>query len=415
IGDFGAGSVVYQDSDAALDVVHLLYATASIVGVKPAVDAAAEGLGVQRLAASLAYLQPPALTRRERHAVTKPSKLLAELREQVATVTDTAMPEPVKIRRLGVRQILTVVLVLMFLSALVPLLTGIDYAQIWASLANTIWWIALLSIIAGQIAFVPQGTAMMSAVGRPIPLRPMTILQPAVAFISFAVPGMAGRVTMESAFLFKYGIPPAVSVTKGAVDAFSGFLVQVVVLILAFATGSITLAKPDSTSTATAPTSDSVPWAIIAVVVALAIATVVVVLRVKKVRDRVVPQVKSAWGAMAEVMRSPRLALGLLGSQVAVQLLWGAALWIALLSLGVHLNILTCTAVVVATALLQGLIPVPGGIGVSEAVMSAFLIPLGVPGAVAVGAIVIWRVSTFYLPAVEGFFASRYLQKRGYL
>ena len=116
-----------------------------------------------------------------------------------------------------------------------------------------------------------------------------------------------------------------------------------------------------------------------------------------------------------EVLRSPRLALGLIGSQVAVQLLWGAALWLALLSLGVHLSILTCTAVVVATSLLQGLIPVPGGIGVSEAVMSAFLVPLGVPAAVAVGAIVIWRVATFYLPAIEGFFASRYLQRRGYL
>lgn len=84
-------------------------------------------------------------------------------------------------------------------------------------------------------------------------------------------------------------------------------------------------------------------------------------------------------------------------------------------SLGVHLSLISCTAVVVATSLLQGIIPVPGGIGVSEAVMSAFLVPLGVSGAAAMGATVIWRVATFYLPAVEGFFASRYLQKHGYL
>ena len=153
----------------------------------------------------------------------------------------------------------------------------------------------------------------------------------------------------------------------------------------------------------------------IAVVVLLAVATVVVVLRVKKIHDRVVPEIKNAWEALLEVFRSPKLAFGLLGSQLAVQLIWGLALWIALLSMGVHLCLISCTAVVVATSLLQGIIPVPGGIGVSEAVMSAFLVPLGVPSEIALGATIIWRVSTFYLPAIEGFFASRYLSKRGFL
>lgn len=37
------------------------------------------------------------------------------------------------------------------------------------------------------------------------------------------------------------------------------------------------------------------------------------------------------------------------------------------------------------------------------------------PVAVAMGAIVIWRVSTFYPPAIEGFFAAKYLQEHGYL
>lgn len=414
LSEFDSGSVVYRDSDAALDIVHLLFATAAAVGVEQSVAAAAEGLGTDRLAAALGYLQPPALTSRERRSVKGSSKLLGQLRDQVASVTGTEIPEPVKLRRIGVRNIITIVLVLLFLSALIPLLTGVDYAQIWASLQGARWWVVLLSILAGQLAFIPQGTAMMSAVGRAIPLRPMTILQPAVAFISFAVPGMAGRVTMESAFLYKYGIPPTVSVTKGAVDAFSGFLVQAVILVLAFLTGALTVAQPTSGSTSGSG-STSVSWAIVAVVVVIAAAVVIAVLKVQKIHDRVVPEVKNAWGALTEVLRSPRLALGLLGSQLAVQLLWGLALWLALMALGVHLSLISCTAVVVATSLLQGIIPVPGGIGVSEAVMSAFLIPLGVSSDVAVGATVIWRVATFYLPATEGFFASRYLQKHGYL
>lgn len=413
IGEFGNGSVVFKQSEACLDVVHLLFATAALLGPERAVEAAQAGLGNDKLAECLGYLQPPALTARERRSVKGSTKLLKALREQVSKVTEIEPPEPVKLRRISRKGILTLVLVFMFASALIPLLTGVDYAAMWASLETAIWWLAIVAVVMGQIAFIPQGTSMMCAVGRPIPLRPMTILQPAVAFISFAVPGMAGRVAMESAFLYKYGIAPAVSVTKGALDSFSGFIVQAVILVIAFLTGALTL--PQSSSNSSSSSSSSGSWVMIAVVVLLAVATVVVVLRVKKIHDRVVPEIKSAWEALLEVFRSPKLAFGLLGSQLAVQLIWGLALWIALLSMGVHLSLISCTAVVVATSLLQGIIPVPGGIGVSEAVMSAFLVPLGVPSEIALGATIIWRVSTFYLPAIEGFFASRYLSKRGFL
>jgi uncharacterized membrane protein YbhN (UPF0104 family) len=338
--------------------------------------------------------------------------LLGELRAEVSATTGAPIPEPIRLRRLGPRQVLTIVLGLLFLSALVPLLTGIDYNELWASLQGAQWWLAALAVLVGQLAFVPQGTAMMCAVGRAIPLRPMTILQPAVAFISFAVPGMAGRVAMESAFLYKYGVAPTVSVTKGAVDAFSGFLVQAAILVIAILTGSLTLAPAGDGSTGA---SRSVSWGILAAAVAVAAVVVVVVWRVPRIHQRVVPEVAKAWQALVEVLRSPRLALGLLCSQLAVQLLWGLALWTALLALGTQLSLISATAVVVGTSLLQGIIPVPGGIGVSEAVLSALLVPLGVSAAVAMGAAVIWRVATFYLPAVEGFFGSRYLQRNGYL
>ena len=175
-------------------------------------------------------------------------------------------------------------------------------------------------------------------------------------------------------------------------------------------TGALTLAPGSTTgSTPTAPS-----WAVIVLIVAVALAVVIVVWRVDTVHNRVVPELKKAWAALAEVLKSPRLALGLLGSQLAVQLLWGSPCgWRCC-----HWESISVSSRAPLSWLpphSAGLIPVPGGIGVSEAVMSAFLVPLGVPGAVAVGATVIWRVATFYLPATEGFFAARHLQKRGYL
>lgn len=413
ISDFADGSVVFRDADSALDVAHLLFATAGAFGPEVAAAAALDGIGAEKLSTSLAYLQRPAFSKHEWNSVEDPGQVLKDIRAQVAEVTGSEVPEPIKLRRVSLKDILTIVLVLLFLSALIPLLTGVDFAQVWSSLSGATWWLALLALLAGQVAFIPMGTSMMFAVGRAIPLRPMTILQPSCAFMNFAVPGMAGKIAMESAFLYKYGIAPAVSVTKGAVDTFGGFLTQLAILIVALLTG--TLIIDSSTTSPTGGGGKSVSWVVVAIVVLIAVATIIAIIKVPKLHDRVVPVVKSSWGALVEVLRSPKLTLGMIGSQFLVQVLWGAALWLGLRSLGFQLSLISCTAVVVATALLQGLIPVPGGIGVAEAVMTAFLVPVGVPADIAMGATIIWRVATFYLPATQGFFTSRYLQRRGYL
>jgi uncharacterized protein (TIRG00374 family) len=91
-------------------------------------------------------------------------------------------------------------------------------------------------------------------------------------------------------------------------------------------------------------------------------------------------------------------------------------LWILLRSVGVgDVTIAVAFAVTVATNLLAGLVPIPGGIGVAEAVMTSWLVLVGVPEAPAFAVTVLFRMFTFYIPAVEGFFAVRWLEKGGYL
>ena len=409
IGNFSAGSLRFRDHDAQLDVVRLLFGLASLVGADRAVGTAQQGLGVERLGASLAYLQTPALSSRERRQADKVSRALKDLRARVVEVTGVDAATPVKLRRLGLRDVLTLTVLLLFLGALMPVLAGVDYAQLWAELQRASPGLLVASVILGQVAFIPQATAMMFAVGRSIPLRPMAVLQSAIAFISFAIPGVTGRVTMNAAFLYKYGVPPAVAVTQGGIDGFSGFIVQVFMLVLGVATGTVSFDFAASSSS-------DLNWALVlTAVVVLAVATILTVWKVKRLHDRVEPVLRSVWRALADLVRSPSRALGLFGSQLLVQVLWGLILWLALYAMGTRLSLVSCTVVVVATCVLQGVIPVPGGIGVSEAVMTGLLVPLGVSSDVALAATSVWRVSTFYLPAVEGFFASKWLERHGYL
>jgi uncharacterized protein (TIRG00374 family) len=66
-------------------------------------------------------------------------------------------------------------------------------------------------------------------------------------------------------------------------------------------------------------------------------------------------------------------------------------------------------------SLFGGLIPVPGGIGVFEAGLTAGLTAFGVPPAIATAAVLTDRLVTAYIPPVFGYISINWLTKRDYL
>ena len=128
------------------------------------------------------------------------------------------------------------------------------------------------------------------------------------------------------------------------------------------------------------------------------------------------PVLKEALGSVTSVLSEPRRALTLLASNFLGRLALGFTLWIILRAVGVDdISIPVALTVTVATNLLAGLVPVPGGVGIAEAVMTSWLVLVGVPEAEAFAATVVFRMWTFYVPAMEGFFAMRWLESRDYL
>ena len=61
---------------------------------------------------------------------------------------------------------------------------------------------------------------------------------------------------------------------------------------------------------------------------------------------------------------------------------------------------------------LGSIIPTPGGLGAVEAALTAGLTAAGVPGAVAVSAVLLFRLLTFWLPVPLGWTAMNYLERR---
>jgi uncharacterized protein (TIRG00374 family) len=365
-------------------------------------------MGEERLVEALPYLQVPAVNGSIRKLVEDPKALVSSLTEAIVTKAGVERPAPVELRRVTWQSLAVVVLLLLVAFAVIPLLFEIDYAQIWDVLQAADWALIALAGIIGQAQFFPSATATMFAVPAALPFWPLVTLQTASQFISLAIPSSAGRVAMNAAFLHKFGVSVTVALAQGAIDGFSGFLVQAAILIVVLLTGNVDLGLEIDPS--------DVPWLIIlAIVVGLIVLAVVVILRVEKLREKVVPILSQAWGALMVVLRQPSRALGLLGSNFVYWNTLGLTLFVLLEAVGSPVSYGEALFVAAGTSLLAGFMPVPGGVGVAEATMVALLATFGVDQSVALAVTAVYRVATFYLPALEGMFGTRWLRRNDYI
>lgn len=406
--DLSLGSLAPGEDDRAGDVVELLFSLALLVGAERSVTTALRGLGSEGLVSALPYLQTAALSADSRNQVDKPKQVVKELTGLVLEKTGAEKPEPVEIRRVSLKTVLMLGLILLIGSALIPLLTGVDYAEIWAVLQGADWALVILAVLIGHTQFFPSATSTMFAVTTKLPFWPLLILQTASQFISLAIPSSAGRVAMNAAFLHKFGVPVSAAVAQGAIDGFSGFLVQAVILVLVLLTGDVDLGLEIDPS--------DVPWLLVlAIVAGIALVVVLVIWRVRRIREKVAPVIRQAWDAWKAVLRKPSRAFGLLFSSFVYWNVLGLTLWILLEAVGTPLHYGSALFIAAGTSLLAGFMPIPGGVGVAEATMAALLGTFGVDQSAAFAVTATYRVITFYLPAFEGLFGAHWLERNDYI
>jgi uncharacterized protein (TIRG00374 family) len=95
--------------------------------------------------------------------------------------------------------------------------------------------------------------------------------------------------------------------------------------------------------------------------------------------------------------------------------LFGLSLWMTAFAFGWTLPYMSVLVIYVIMALLGGLLPIPGGVGVSEAILTAGLVAIGVDQTAAFAIAVTFRVASAYLPPVWGWFSLQWLQRNDYL
>jgi uncharacterized membrane protein YbhN (UPF0104 family) len=410
--DFRGGTATPTADRLRADEAQLLVTTVLAVGVDDAVAAASAAIGPERLAAVLPFVQVPALTAHQRTQVRQARLDLDDVRERAAQIAAVETVELEKLRRVTVRSVVQVAMLVVAFFALSTAMAGLDFADLWAQVRDAAWWFIVVGFVVAQTTRVAQAVSTLGASPTPLPLGPVYGLQLATSYIALAIPSYAARVAVNIRFFQRHGLAAGSSLAIGGLDAISQFLVQ------AFLLAAILLLTPASLELDLGGGVPSGLVRLVIVIVVLAVVAVVVVAAVGRWRRAVVDLVRrlAADGLSAvRGLRSPRRLSLLFGGNIANELLFAAALGAFTRALGFPIGLAELVFINVSVSLLSGLIPVPGGIGVVEGGLTFGLVRAGMPEEAAFAAVLLYRLSTFYLPPIWGFFALRWLQRNKHL
>jgi len=151
------------------------------------------------------------------------------------------------------------------------------------------------------------------------------------------------------------------------------------------------------------------------VVAAIALVVVFAVKRLRKwVMDKVREPLRNIHDTLS-VLHSPKKAGQIFGGNLVEQLLYAIALTICVFAVGGSVSLPEVIFINTVVSLFAGLLPIPGGIGVTEAGLTAGLVAVGVPEDTAFAAVIIYRLCSYYLPPIWGWFSMHWLQENDYL
>ena len=120
--------------------------------------------------------------------------------------------------------------------------------------------------------------------------------------------------------------------------------------------------------------------------VVAAVVAGVIVLAVPRLRAKMLPHLTEGFGAVKGSLTDPERLMKIVGGTLTQKILFALTLAASVAAFGESLPFGEAIFVNCTVSLFIGLVPVPGGIGVAEAALTAGLIAVGVPDEVAIAA-----------------------------
>jgi undecaprenyl-diphosphatase len=206
--------------------------------------------------------------------------------------------------------------------------------------------------------------------------------------------------------LQRVGIDPAAATAAVGVNTIAAGVVHVT-LLFAFVSwtgksGVNRFSLPDST--------------VLLLGLAVVLGVTGIALLFRKVRNLVLEPVirgaRAAGSEIAGVFRSPLRVAELVGGSAGTTLSYILALVASVQAMGGGLSVAQIGAAFLVASLVGNAAPTPGGLGAVEAALVAALTGFGMASGPAVSAVLTFRLATYWLPTLPGWFTFRWMQAR---
>jgi uncharacterized membrane protein YbhN (UPF0104 family)/tRNA A-37 threonylcarbamoyl transferase component Bud32 len=406
--DLSSATVQSNPLDKLADRAQLLTLTGLMSSRTVAVEQARSALGDADLTAVLPALQEAAMPPLVRSALRRRHVVLDDIRKELGEQLGAPDVEPAQLRRVTWKSLLNLALLAVAAYTLIGMISGLDLGAFGRALADANWWWLAAALLIGQLPRVANALSTMGSTPQPLPFGPTTAMQFAICYVNLAVPSSAGRIAVTTRFYQRFGVPPAAALSAGAIDSLSEFIVQIALFTLVFFVSDLDLGLSLNTDQLS-----GIGTVALIIIVALIVVAVIAVL-VPSLRQRMLTSLRQARDAVRGVA-SPHKLGQLFGGNLLAQLLFAVTMGACVRAFGFQVPLSSLILINTAVALFAGLMPVPGGVGVSEAGFSLGLTRAGIPAEIAFAIALAYRFVTFYLPPIWGFRSYRWLTARRYL
>ncbi|WP_049580228.1 lysylphosphatidylglycerol synthase transmembrane domain-containing protein [Streptomyces sp. SBT349] len=451
-----AGEIAAGDLLLRMDVAQLLTTFGLRVGAERAVAAAVTVIGPDAVAASLPLLQPIALSRTTRTALRQLSRersqrerqvvldaartyreargslpedadrrtvkaakqaekrvmeealdnarepdLLSLIRQQVLLIRPQAPIEPARIERIRPRTLVSIIAAVFAAYFLLSQLIQPEFQRVWE---NANWGWVLVAAGFSTLTYFAAALSLLGFVPEKVPYLRTVVAQVAGSFVKLVAPAAIGGAALNARYLQRQGLRPGHAVASvGASQLFGAAAHIGLLLLFGYLTGT--------ERTPTLSPSRTVIAGLLTVAVAVLIVTAVPNLR-KAILDRVRSLFAGVVPRMLDVVQQPKKLLSGIGGMLLMTLAFILCLDASLRAFGEDVHYPTLAVVFLAGNALGSAAPTPGGIGAIEIALTGALVAFGVPDSSALGAVVLFRLMTFWLPVLPGWLAFTQLSRK---
>jgi uncharacterized protein (TIRG00374 family) len=399
--DPGEGDVAASDLQIRLDVAQLLAELALYVGPDRASSSALERASPDELVAVVPLLQPVALARSTRHALRRRRDVLPSLRKLLLAAVPGAEVSPVRLARIRLRTLVTMVATVI---AAYLLAGELERESLTSVLHKADWRWSIVALFLSAATYAAAALSLSGFVADRLPFSRTALAQLAGSFVTLVTPAAVGGAALNIRYLQRRKIPAAAAAASVGVAQVVAFALHLMLLVV--------LAAIAGTSAKENIQPPEWVWFVLAglVVVALAVAAIPATRRV--LRARVSPMFGQVLPRLLEVAQHPRkLALGI-GGALLLSAAYILCLAACVAAFGRSVPIASIGVVYLTGSAIGSILPTPGGLGGVEAALTAGLTAAGLPGAVAVSAVLLFRLLTFWLPVPFGWAALHYLESQ---